>query len=500
MRLRSTLLGLVLAGLAVAIALVAVLDEHDEGSEIGAAPEIGLKQIPPGRKPLIFDAASEALDPETADSALDQIAALGADVVRIVVNWQYVLEEELPSDFDPADPASEGYNFGAYDALMRGVKERGMLALLTPSGPFPTWASASGRSNVADPDPAQFGRFVKALATRYSGRFDPDDGQGPLPVADLWSVWNEPNLSLFLQPQFRGGRPYSPRLYRSLYIAAHGAINSVNPGAPVLIGETAPTGSIDSVEPVDFVRGVFCLDPASAADPQCGGTLRTSGWAAHPYATGTTVAPFDVPNNPGFVTMGSLSRLENALDQAAAAGAVAPDLPVVITEFGVQSAPDPLLGVPLQRQAEYLGIAERIAYADPRVASFAQYLLRDDPPDLVPGVAYGGFESGLRTAEGRRKPAYSALRTPLVVQRSGGRVTIWGLVRPSPAATEVLIRTRDPGQGPRPLPPLTTNGAGIFQLRSGYVTGRRWQVVWRDPQGRTFRGPWTRAFAFNLPG
>jgi hypothetical protein len=63
----------------------------------------------------------------------------------------------------------------------------------------------------------------------------------------------------------------------------------------------------------------------------------------------------------------------------------------------------------------------------------------------------------------------------------------------------VLIRTRDPGQGPRPLPPLTTNGAGIFQLRSGYVTGRRWQVVWRDPQGRTFRGPWTRAYAFNLP-
>jgi Cellulase (glycosyl hydrolase family 5) len=493
------MLGLVLAGLAVAVALVAVLGEGNEAPEVGTAPTFGLSDIPPGRKPLIFDAASQALDPDTAASTLDQISALGADAVRIVVNWQYVLQEEArPPDFDPANPASEGYNFGAYDALVRGVKERGMLALLTPSGPFPAWASSSGQSNVADPEPAEFGRFVKALATRYSGRFDPGDGLGTLPAVDLWSVWNEPNLSIFLEPQFRDGRPYSPRLYRSLYIAAYGAIRSVDPDVPVLIGETAPTGSTDSVEPVDFVRGVFCLDPATASDPQCGGTLRTSGWAAHPYATGTTIAPFDAPNNPGFVTMGSLSRLEDALDEAAAAGAVASDLPVVITEFGVQSAPDPRLGVPLLQQAEYLGIAERIAYADPRVASFAQYLLSDDPVDQVPGVEYGGFESGLRSAEGRPKPAYSAFRTPLAVQRNGDRVTLWGLVRPSSGVTEVQIRTRDPGGAAQPLLPLTTDRAGIFQLGSRYVPGRRWQVVWRDPGGRTFRGPWTRAYAFQL--
>ena len=51
--------------------------------------------------------------------------------------------------------------------------------------------------------------FATAAAGRFSGSF------GGHPRVRYWGVWNEPNLSTFLQPQYRGGRPYSPLLYRA---------------------------------------------------------------------------------------------------------------------------------------------------------------------------------------------------------------------------------------------------------------------------------------------
>jgi hypothetical protein len=500
MRLRPTLLALLLAGAAAVIAVVAVLADEDGSPASQQPPEqrAQLGDVPPGRKPLIFDLGGLVLDPEARDRALDEVAALGADAVRVVVTWQYVAPQERPSGFDGADPLAEGYSFTGYDLIVRAVKERGLALLLTPSGPFPPWASASGRSNVADPDPREFGRFVRAVAARYSGGFDP--GDGTLPAADAWSIWNEPNLSIFLQPQLRGGQPYSPLLYRRLYLEAYDSIRRESPGAPVLVGETAPTGSTDSVEPVTFARGVLCLEGDPGAESDCSRPLPAAGWATHPYATGTAIAPFDVPPQPGFVTMATLSRLEDVLDEAAEAGTVESRLPVYIPEFGVQSEPDPLLGVPLEEQAEYISIAERMAYANPRVRSFSQYLLVDDAPDLVPGERYAGFESGLRTADGAAKPSLAAFRTPLAVRREGERVEIWGLVRPARGPAEVRIRVMDPGGEPETLRSLRSDESGIFSFDSDFQPGRRWQLVWRDPGGESVPGPWVRAYAYELPG
>ena len=487
---RSTLLGLLLAAAAVVIAAVAVVGDDDGGPVSGETPE--------GRKPMIFDPGPLGFEPSIRESTFDEIAALGADTVRLAFIWQGVSPDTRPAGFDSTDPSSEGYDFVEPDNLVRQLKERGLRILITLIGPFPKWASSSGRSNFADPNPEKFGQFAQAVATRYSGRFDPGEGD-PLPAADLWSIWNEPNLSIFLKPQFRGGEPYSPLLYRRLFVAAADAIHGQIPKARVLAGETAPTGSTDSVDPVAFARGVLCLDEPVSSSEDCGEPLDAAGWAMHPYATGTTVAPFDLPNNPGFVTIGVLSRLESVLDEAAVAGEVRPRLPIEITEFGVQSEPDPLLGVSLSEQAEYLSIAERIAYANPRVVSFGQYLLVDDPPDRVPGVQYGGFESGLRSSDGREKPSYPGFRTPLVVQHQGGQVAIWGLVRPARGETEVEIRARDGGGSPQSLLSLDTDSAGIFTARSTYAPDRRWQVVWENPEGETLNGPWIRSYAFRLP-
>ena len=52
------------------------------------------------------------------------------------------------------------------------------------------------------------------------------------------------------------------------------------------------------------------------------------------------------------------------------------------------------------------------------MAAFSQYLMSDDPPRSS-GYQYGGFESGLRDADGKEKPAYDGFRLPLAVEVYG---------------------------------------------------------------------------------
>jgi hypothetical protein len=459
----------------------------------GQIPRSGSDAGPAHRKPVIFDAGPGLLDGRTRDQTLDRIDELGADMVRVVIPWRQVAPTHPPLFFDPANPASPGYEFSAYDAIIRGIKARGMRLLLTPSSPFPEWASASGTSSLADPKPEEFGRFVHALAVRYSGWFSPTPGH-PLPGADLWSIWNEPNLGIYLLPQFRNGVPYSPLLYRRLYLAAEAAISSVSPRAAVLIGETSPTGSSAWIDPLRFARDALCLRAALASAPECGRRIETAGWAVHPYASDDAVAPFEVSRRRAYLNFGSLSRLVRLLNRAATAGAIRPNLPLYLTEYGQLSVPNPFVGVPLRQQAEYNGLAERMVYSHPRIASFAQYLMRDEIPAHQVSVTNYGFQSGLRFFGGGEKPAFAAFRTPLAVLRQGERVRLWGLVRPVRSRTKVTIRIRDRRGRPRRLARLRTNAAGFFTRRTGFAPGRRWQVVWTDPSGQVLPGPWTRAY------
>ncbi len=77
--------------------------------------------------------------------------------------------------------------------------------------------------------------FAKMLATRYNGH----QGHGNV---GLWSVWNEPNLQLFLTPQFSGKKIVSPAEYAKLYKAAYSGIKAGNKVAQVAIGETSNLG------------------------------------------------------------------------------------------------------------------------------------------------------------------------------------------------------------------------------------------------------------------
>src|SRR5260370_19255179 len=175
-----------------------------------------------------------------------------------------------------------------------------------------------------------------------------------------------------------------------------------------------------------------------------------------PQAYPTNVGQRFRPPEPNDVTIGVLSRLSRALDRAAAAGAIPRNTPIYLTEFGIQSKPNPFLGVPVAQQAEYLGISEQIAYETPRVVAFSQYLLRDDPQLSRPGTSSIGFQSGLEYSNGRAKPSFAGFRLPLAVTRHGAGVSLWGLVRPATAATPVPVPGPDGGGRFRPLAARTT--------------------------------------------
>ena len=69
--------------------------------------------------------------------------------------------------------------------------------------------------------------------------------------SSTWSIWNEPNQPQFLKPQYKSGKPYSPKLYRKLYQAAYAGLRSTpaNADDTILIGETSPRGNANVVAP-----------------------------------------------------------------------------------------------------------------------------------------------------------------------------------------------------------------------------------------------------------
>ena len=73
-------------------------------------------------------------------------------------------------------------------------------------------------------------------------------------------------------------------------------------------------------------------------------------------------------------------------------------MPIYLTEFGVQSKPNRELGVSVAKQAQFDAIDEHIAWSNPRVAAFSQYLLKDDPLGGSAGSSVTAARSASRRA------------------------------------------------------------------------------------------------------
>jgi hypothetical protein len=430
------------------------------------------------RQVTTFEAPSELLDDASRDQTLDEIKAFGVDRVRQLVYWNSFApspDSKRKPSFDASDPAA--YPAGTWDRLDRlftSAGARGISVQITLTGPVPRWATKTKKDHLTRPSAAEFGRFATAVGRRYGDR------------VSMWSIWNEPNQPQFLLPQYSRGKAVSPGLYRALYLAAYKGLRSTpaNASDAILIGETSPRGNRHVVHPLAFLRGMLCLNGSYKRARKCA-PLPTQGYAHHAYTTRT--GPRYVPPRDD-VTIGVLNRLNVALDRAAAAKVLPRGLKIYLTEFGIQTVPDRISGVSYAAQAAYRAISEHIAYVNPKVALFSQYLMKDDKPRRT-GYKYGGFETGLRRSDGSRKPSYESFRLPLAVENYGARDVLWGFVRPARAQTTVTIGVKARGKAWRKLRTVSTTTSGVYGFSATHRKGQQYRVTWTSPTGERFRGP-----------
>ncbi|HTR89790.1 MAG TPA: hypothetical protein VMG62_06740 [Solirubrobacteraceae bacterium] len=443
---------------------------------------------------VYFEGSTDLLTSATRPHAIAQLRYQGVKALRLELPWFEVAPGQKSAtrpSFDATNPAS--YAWGEYDPLIDEANRLHWKVLLTLTSPAPRWATSNRQAPyVTRPDDRDFEEFMTAVARHYAGR------------VSLFSIWNEPNHPAFLRPQFNShGQPASPRIYRGLYQAGYAGLVAGGISHPqVLMGETAPFGYdtvnvrreharalLHDVAPLAFLRGVLCLNGRYGKSSTCG-PLRTAGYAHHAYTL--PAGPYYKPPQADDVTIGALSRLSKALAKAAAAHAIPGHLPIYLTEFGVQSVPNRELGVSLAKQAQFDAIDEHIAWSNPQVAAFSQYLLKDDPLGGPAGSSvnggFVGFQSGLETVAGRVKPLYYSWPLPLTVTRRGHRFALWGLVRPTlgPTSATVLVK-RKGSRAYRTLKTVRTNALGYWSLSSS-VQGVAWRVRWKSPTGTRYEG------------
>ena len=410
--------------------------------------------------------------PTEQSNALDIMKALGVDRVRVTVYWRLVApnpDSTTKPKFDAADPnAYPSGNWDRYDTLVQLAALKGLGLNLNVSAPAPTWATSNApRADVADvanPDPGEFGKFVQAVGARYTGAFTPpSSSSGPLPRVGYWSIWNEPNQGGWLSPQWQGGQPYSPRLYRSLVDSAWSALGaSGHQSDVVLVGETAPKGSnaktaTAGMKPLVFLRALYCVDRSS--HPLQGGAAEAVGCpaqnnasdfvGAHPALfalTGLAHHPYNFPlppnlksRDPDFVALADTPRLVKFINRVLRAYGQAREggLPIFFTEYGYQTKPPDPLGLSWATQASYLDETEYMEWRFEAVKSGSQFLLVDDKPNsnYPPGSIkyWGTFQTGLLEFDGSRKASFFSYPVPIWLPRTrvrpGTQFLVWAMRR-----------------------------------------------------------------------
>lgn len=399
-----------------------------------------------------------ARDPFLRASWLDRIASLNADRLRISVSWSDIATRQPPSSAQAGDPQWEGYTWTELDAAVRDAVARGLAPILS-IGNAPGWVDGPGRPAHAAPGtwrpaPSALAMFSRAIALRYSGRV------AGLPAVRYWQIWNEPNLSRFLNPQWARGRPAAPVHYRAMLNAAYTQIKSVSAENVVIAAGTAPFGDPGQgrrMRPARFVRELLCLRGQALKRASCRAPARFDVLAHHPYSVGSPCRRALHVDDVSVPDLGKLSRILRRAERVRRALGARRHR-IWVTEVSWDSRPPDPLGVPAARHAQWL--AEMLFIVARRGAdTVTWYLARDEAP--VPSYS-DTYQSGVFREDGRPKPAAAAFAFPFVVSRTcAGPLRLWLRV-PTTAPVTVQRRTR-----------------GSWQTVARFASGRAGRVLTR---------------------
>jgi hypothetical protein len=383
------------------------------------------------------DPAMTSADPAAATMWIPRAAAEGARIVRVNLTWSKVAPVVRPPSFAPSDPSSPGYDWTAIDATVRGLAGQGLQVLLNITG-APVWAEGSSPPPDAAPgswrpDPAQFASFATATALRYDGHFpDPSAPGAFLPRVRYWQPWNEPNLALYLSPQWTatasGWAPASPVTYRELLNAFYAAVKRVSPANFVVTAGTAPYGDTPGgqrMPPVAFDRALFCLaDDARLTPLSCQDPPHLNALSHHPYGIG---GPLWHAVNADDAAVPDIYKIARVLHRAERVGHVRGVGPqqLWVTEISWDTSPPDPDGVPIAEQARWLEQGLYVLWRQ-GVDTVLWLQIVDSPP--IPN--YGStYQAGLYYLDGTPKPAAQAFNFPFVTRRlNRGHIQAWGRV------------------------------------------------------------------------
>jgi Glycosyl hydrolase catalytic core len=341
------------------------------------------------------------------DLVFPQLARTGTRLLRVNLWWAGPgIRVSTSKPRRPADPNDRAYNWDTYDRTVRFAVVNGIEPVFSIVG-TPPWANRARGWNVAPTNARDLRLFAAAAQKRYSGTFVNADGV-TLPRVSLWMAWNEPNNPVFLKPQYRrSGRGWtiqSGRDYAKICNAVVQGVKSVRRSSRVACGATGPRGnnnpssSRPSVSPIPFLRAM-----------KAGGAKGFDAYAHHPYYGSPAETPTTKPppgrrgQPPTAVTLGNLDVLVKEIDRL-----YGRRTRIWVTEYGYQTNPtDPIFGVTYAKQARYLTQAVSIARRHPRIDMFLWFLLLDEQ-------RLGGWQSGLISFQGKRKPSFNAFRRAAV--------------------------------------------------------------------------------------
>ncbi len=404
---------------------------------------------------------------DSAPVVFENVKRAGARLVLTPLEWGEIVPEQRPANFQPDDPADPSYDWDAYDAWVRGAVAAGMTPVLQIRG-APRWAQRCTFVHVdapCDPDPADLAAFATAAARRYSGNFN------GLPHVQYWQGLNEPNLSIFFEPQFVNGQTASPSLYRKLLNSFYFAIKGVNPANLVMAAGLAPLAVPNfTIGPMRFTRELLCMKGRKKPKPlpgDCEGGVYFDIFDIHPYTTGS-------PSHEGGVDdvqLGDLDKLVGLLKAADKAGRIKNTVkgptPLWITELAWDSQPPDPGGLPLRILTRWTAEALHVAWSA-GVSNFFWYSLRDT--ERRPGEAYfQSLESGLyfrgaNIAADSPKPNLYAFRFPFVAYPGRKGLEFWGRT-PNSAGGKVVLQSRK-GKKWRTVAVTRANSVGIFNGRA----------------------------------
>ena len=401
-------------------------------------------------------ALSDAIQLNRANPrAFELTRSAGAQYVRLIVRWRSIAPATPPPGFDASDPTSPGYSWAAIDATVAAAENAGLTPILN-IGATPSWAYATNPDgvNAGTPKTAALGQFATALATHFDGA----NGDG-VPAANVFEVWNEPNLSLNLSPA-------SASVYRAMVNAVADSVHAVDPASVVVAGELDPFGHAKSkkqrwysVRPLAFMRSLLCLSKGSHPHPSCQKKVHFDVWSHHPYTYG---GPFGRARIRDDVELGDLPKMRALLQAGVRLHHVVSDNPVQfwVTEFGWDSNPPRPRAAPMALAARWT--AESLYQAWRSGVSLLTWFGLEDQRSPSPYKS-GLYFHGQSLDSLRAKPVLTAFRFPFVAYRHAATVSVWGRDATSSTA-RVAIQFRRAKHGRwKTVAYIEANGSGIFR-------------------------------------